>query len=495
MKKCAFFALVCLAFSLFSCAGPSVLSSQTALASSASSSIATTVSSVSSENASSSISNIEQSSASSSSAVSSQVSSVNSSSKVSSSAAQPTMAGIISKAGQSVTVKGIVRAIKADGFILALSSGYAYIKNPASTQGLKKRILQAVSMDPQEGNYVQVTGNVSVESGYLEIDVPIADDITILTNETPDFEIPLPRTMTAIELSDYLEETYIEWISGDDRPSTRAKIPFVPEEITCTELRVFLKDQYGSCQALGPGLVGLDFDASFADDGYNLETAPYQLTFYVLDFATTTCTLSLTGSKKLTPEFPYTTIADLKNNPVRAAHYNIQGEIMGDAYGQYVVDDGTGRIYVTDYHLAGTYGAANQEVGKKVSIDGVLCQAFFERHYELMSYSFSTEITHTPNVSLNTVASGFPSDEYKIATDEATTYWISPRFSCQLTYKSGGLPDDPTLRCTHDSSFCVIINYEALGMAGYPASFAFTGYLVYGYKNVASLLYDGHTEA
>jgi hypothetical protein len=446
----------------------------------------------SSDSVSSSSSSQIQQSSSTSSAV---VSSSSSASLISSSQAQPSLEEIISMKGQTITLKGLVHGLREDGFFLYFSSGYAFIKNPVTANGLHRRILNAVSTTPQEGDYVQVQGNVSVDNGYLEIDVPVASNITIITTEDPSYTIPLPKTMSAMELAKYLQDTYIEWASGGsgDQGGKKTAIPFIKEEISCTELRVFKKNENGLCSALGPGLVYHDFYATFLDNGYALETAPYQLSFYVMEFGTTTCTLSLTGAKKLTPEYTYSTIDGLKTNPVQGAHYKIEGEIMGDAYGNYVVDDGTGRILVSDLHLAGNYGEADQEVGKKVSIDGVLCKTSFQPHYEFMSYAFSSTLLHTPEVSLNNMLSGFSTDDYSLATNGSAPYWIGQRFTCTLTYKSGGKPDDPILRCYYEHYFCVIINYDA--MKSVSASFTFQGYMVYGYSNTVSLLYDGHSEA
>lgn len=275
----------------------------------------------------------------------------------------------------------------------------------------------------------------------------------------------------------------------------RTPIAVIPFEITCSELLAFPQDGNGLCSALGPGLGYLDFVADFLDSGYAIEKAPYQFSFFALCFGSDYFHFALTGAKKLTPEFPYTTIADLKKNPVRGAHYNIQGKLMGEAFGQYVIDDGTGRVYASDLHLAGEYGQAYKTIGEVYSINGALCETFFECRYEFLSYAISSEITHTPTVSLNTVKNTFPESDYATATDESTPYWVSERFTCSLSYKSGGTSNDPTLRCSYGSLFCVIINHKALGRESYGASFAFSGYLIYGYKGVGSLLYDSHSEA
>lgn len=278
--------------------------------------------------------------------------------------------------------------------------------------------------------------------------------------------------------------------------SARTPFPVVPFEITCTELRVYDKNSISDvCTALGPGLTFMDFSASFGDDGYALENAPYQLSFYVLDFSTTRCTFALTGAKKLSFDYPYTTIADLQKNPVRAAHYNIQGKVMGTSYGHYVVDDGTGRILVEDGHYGSNYGQPYEAVGTVLSINGAFSETFNEHHGELLVYDLSTTITHQPTASLNTVVSGFPTSDYTRATDGTTLYWVSERFRDTLQYLSGGLADDPTLRCKYNGNFCVIVNYKSLNTTAYGSTLAFTGYLIYGDEDCACLLFNNSVEA
>jgi len=405
---------------------------------------------------------------------------------------------LINVPGTTATIRGIAHGFQKDGYFLYDPTGYVYVKNPGASSVSGLRIQNATSTTPQEGDYVQAQGQVSLDNGYVELDLLTNEDANIIIGESPAYSLPEPQTFTAIQLAELLQSTYIEWAQGgdDDRPSsTRTPFPLIPFEITCSELRVYEKTETGLCDAMGPGLDFMDFCATFQDDGYNLENAPYELSFYVLGFGTTTSTFALTGAKKLSPEFTYTTIADLKKNPIRAEHYNIQARIMADAYGTYVADDGTGRILVADRHLGGTYETAYQAVGTILSINGTLSQAFFEPRYELLVYDLSTAITHAPTVSLNTVRNGFPTTEYATATDETTPYWVSERFSCTVAYDSGGTASDPTLRCTYNEYFCTIANYKALNKESYPSEFTFTGYLVYGFKNCASLIFDSHTEA
>lgn len=491
MKRTAFLALACCSFFLFGCGDFPQASALSSFLKGSSTTDASTSGAVESSLPSSTSSIPESSNPVSSSA-----------SETSSSLpyVAPSMEDLLTKVGEKLTLKGFVHGIQDDGFSLSFPTGYAYVKNPKTVSGLRQRIRNLDGSAPNEGDYVQVTGTISTDNGYLEIDVAATMDIVVVKEENLPYTIPLPRTMTAIELSNYMKTTYIEWIQGggnDDMPSQgpRTPIPLIKEEILCPEFRVFPKDERGYCDAFGPGLDVLDFDARFLDSGYGLENGAYQLTFYMLSFDTTTCAIALTGAKKLTPEFPYTTIADLKKNPVRGAHYNIQGKIMGDAYGNYVVDDGTGRILVFDSHLDGTYGTAYQEVGSILSFNGCLNEIFFEARYELFVYSLSTTITHAPTASFVPALTSFPESEYTVATastSSQTPYWVSERFTCTLSYKSGGLASDPTLRCAYKGDACVIINYKALGDTNYPATFTFVGYLVYGYDGMASLLFDGH---
>jgi hypothetical protein len=496
MKEKIFLSLLSFVFLLAGCGGPSA-STVISGATTKSSSGATTSlqnSSQPEDSHSAAVSSSTPSSSATASASSTSSPSVisSSSSSYSNSDNTPTMKDLLTQSGAK-TAKGIVHGVEPDGYFLSDPTGYLFVKNPTAISPLARHRLNAVATTPQEGDYVKAQGNLTSKNGYLELDLSNASDATVLTNETPNYTLPTPKKMTAIELSGLFVQTYQSWAEGGDRSGARAPIPSIPYEICLEELRVYPQDANGLCLALGPGLTYLSFSANFQDGGHLFESAPYELSFFLLGFGTSTCTLGLTAAKKLTPEFPYTTIADLKKNPTRAAHYNIQGKIMGVSSSQYVVDDGTGRLYVNDSHYAGESTNPDQAIGSIVSISGTLSQDFSEPHYELTVYSLSTTIEHQPKVSLNTVIQDFPTEEYPNATNGKTPYWVSERFTCTLRYKSGGNANDPLLRCYSGELYCVIVNYKALPTLS--AEFTFTGYMIYGEKNVANLLYDGHTEA
>lgn len=389
--------------------------------------------------------------------------------------------------------------VKANGFYMADDTGFAYVDREQKNEiQLRHKNLAPSSSEIVQGAYVEVTGQISTEKRSLVI-VPANDaNVQILSNEKPSFTLPAAQEMTAIELKNLMFDRYIQWISSSGDMGGSQPFPVVPYPITCSELLAFPAYPDGRCLALGPGLAPLDFEAEFDDDGLAFEKAPYQITFYLLDYSNTSCSLQVLKAEKLTPDFPYTTIADLKKNPIRGAHYNVQAVIVGSEYSTYVVDDGTGRILIDDARLGGTYGTSYEPIGSTISFKGTLAQDFSSPHYELTVYSRSQEITHVPTPNYEAQNDSSFEADFALANDSSDNpapFWVSVRFTCTLTYRSGGSSDDPIIRCKHGEKSCIIQNYKAVGGGMTQGDeFIFTGYMIYGNYAVqmAELIYSAY---
>src|SRR5574344_1689861 len=133
----------------------------------------------------------------------------------------PSFGDAFKQNGATLTLRGIITLVKANGFYMADDTGFAYVDREQKNEiQLRHKNLAPSSSEIVQGAYVEVTGQISTEKRSLVI-VPANDaNVQILSNEKPSFTLPAAKEASGnLEQVDEIiknKPSSFDVISGDD---------------------------------------------------------------------------------------------------------------------------------------------------------------------------------------------------------------------------------------------------------------------------------------
>lgn len=254
--------------------------------------------------------------------------------------ASPIRQAIEKGPADAVTLKGIVSSLDEKGFLLVDDGSFIKVNLASSSGGGDRahRPLYATSTTYAEGDYVQVSGTLSVTNhaaslGSDSVVVPLSD-----TSEAPALHAPVHLTYAEIKaISDY-------YVSRLDEANSFVYVPYP----WGYELDPLLSDvgDAGSLFSsfLVPGYDWMGLELEFAPNPLIANDASYyESVVYFTNVESLRIECAIISAKEVVPAYTTSSIKDARKI---SGFYTLRGIDLGNDFHFMLLDDGESRVMV-----------------------------------------------------------------------------------------------------------------------------------------------------